>query len=72
MDIHYFFAYAVFMFQGPANRKMFVVTCKRCLRDIPTGVSEFPFKSITVVAHFLRKRSIPGHGQPIGLLSEEK
>jgi hypothetical protein len=43
------FAYAVFMFQGPANRKTFVVTCKRCRRDIPSGVSEFPFQSITVV-----------------------
>jgi len=37
------------MFQGPANRKIFVVTCKRCRRDVPTGLSEFPFQSVTVV-----------------------
>jgi len=49
LDIRFLFAYAVFMFQGPANRKMFVVTCKRCRRDIPSGVSEFPFQSVTVV-----------------------
>jgi len=49
LDIRLLFAYSVFMFQGPANRKMFVVTCKRCRRDIPAGVSEFPFQSITVV-----------------------
>jgi hypothetical protein len=24
------FAYAVLVFQGPANHKQFVVTCKRC------------------------------------------
>lgn len=36
------------MFQGPANRKLFVVTCKRCRRDVPSGVSEFPFQSIQV------------------------
>jgi hypothetical protein len=36
------------MFQGPTNRKQFVVACKRCHRDIPTGVCEFPFQSITV------------------------
>lgn len=36
------------MFQGPTNRKQFVVACKRCRRDVPTGVSEFPFQSITV------------------------
>ena len=49
LDIRLLFAYAVAMFQGPTNRKMFVVTCKRCRRDIPSGVSEFPFQSITVV-----------------------
>ena len=48
LDIRYLFAYAGSMFQGPANRKMFVVTCKRCCRDIPSGASEFPFKSVTV------------------------
>jgi hypothetical protein len=42
------FAYAISMFQGPTFRKTFVVTCKRCHRDIPTGVIEFPFQSVVV------------------------
>lgn len=49
LDIRFLFSYAGAMFQGPTNRKTFVVTCKRCRRDIPTGVREFPFQSITVV-----------------------
>ena len=36
------------MFQGPTNRKNFVVTCKLCRRDIPTGLAQFPFQSIVV------------------------
>ena len=43
------FAYAGGMFQGPANRKTFVVTCKKCRRDVPSGLREFPFRSHTVV-----------------------
>jgi hypothetical protein len=30
------------------ERKQFVVTCKLCRRDVPSGVREFPFQSITV------------------------
>jgi len=30
------------------ERRQFVVTCKRCRRDVPSGVREFPFQSITV------------------------
>jgi RNase P subunit RPR2 len=30
------------------ERKQFVVTCKDCRRDVPSGVREFPFKSIAV------------------------
>ena len=30
------------------DRKQFVVTCKRCRRDVPAGVKEFPFQSIVV------------------------
>jgi len=29
-------------------KKQFVVTCKRCLRDVPSGTKEFPFQSIPV------------------------
>lgn len=37
-----------FMFRGPSARKSFVVTCKKCRRDVPSGVAEFPFRSIVV------------------------
>jgi uncharacterized Zn finger protein len=30
------------------ERKTIVVTCKRCRREVPSGVREFPFQSITV------------------------
>ncbi len=30
------------------ERKQFVVTCKRCRRDLPAGVKEFPFQPIVV------------------------
>lgn len=36
------------MFPTPSGRKTFVVQCKRCRRDVPTGVREYPFQSITV------------------------
>ena len=36
------------MFQGVPNPKRFVVECKRCRRDVPTGLKEFPFQSIAV------------------------
>jgi hypothetical protein len=36
------------MFQGPPARKLFVVTCKRCRRDVPAGLKEFPFQSIVL------------------------
>lgn len=29
-------------------RKQFVVTCKRCRRDVPSGLKVFPFQSIVV------------------------
>jgi hypothetical protein len=48
LDIRFIFAYALTMFQGPSARKTFVVACKKCRRDVPTGVSEFPFQSIVV------------------------
>ena len=30
------------------EHKQFVVTCKQCRRDVPSGREEFPFQSITV------------------------
>jgi hypothetical protein len=49
MDFRLLFAYDLPMFLGPSARKTFVVACKRCRRNVPTGVSEFPFQSIVVV-----------------------
>jgi len=48
MDFRHIFAYSLFMFQGPSARKTLVVVCKKCCRDVPTGVAEFPFQSIIV------------------------
>ena len=42
------FAYHAGMFPTPSGRKTFVVICKGCRRDVPSGVKEFPFQSITV------------------------
>ena len=42
------FAYNVSMFPTPSGRKTFVVQCKRCRRDVPSGREEFPFQSISV------------------------
>lgn len=33
---------------GIINLKQFVVECKRCRRDVPSGLNEFSFQSITV------------------------
>ena len=43
-----FCVYHVGMFSTPSGRKTFVVTCKGCRRDVPSGVKEFPFQSIAV------------------------
>ncbi len=48
LNIRLIFAYNVSMFSTPSGRKTFVVTCKRCRRDVPSGRDEFPFQSITV------------------------
>ncbi len=33
---------------GFQDRKLFVVECKRCQRDVSAGVKEFPFQPIVV------------------------
>ena len=47
-DIDLLFAHDDRMFPGPSNRRQFVVTCKRCHLEVPSGVKEFPFHSIVV------------------------
>jgi len=36
------------MFLTTSGRKTFVVTCKRCRCDVPSGRDEFPFQSVAV------------------------
>jgi endogenous inhibitor of DNA gyrase (YacG/DUF329 family) len=36
------------MFGQVSNRKIFVVRCKRCQRDVPSGADAFPFQSVAV------------------------
>ena len=48
MDFLHIFAHPFRLFPGPSTRKTFVVVCKKCRRDVPTGVADFPFQSIVV------------------------
>ena len=48
--IRFYFAYTHAMAFGfpSVERRLFVVTCKRCRRDVAAGRDDFPFQSITV------------------------
>jgi hypothetical protein len=48
--VRYSFAYNEPMTFGfpPIERRLFVVTCKRCCLDVPSGRDEFPFQSAAV------------------------
>lgn len=48
LDFHLIFSCEVSMFPTPGGRKSFVVTCKKCRRDVPSGRDEFPFQSVAV------------------------
>jgi hypothetical protein len=70
------FAYAVLVFQGPTNRKQFVVTCKRCRSDVLTGVKGFPFQSVVVKCQLCgeRRRYLPSEvflGRPDHLVAHK-
>jgi hypothetical protein len=65
------------MFPTPSGRKMFVVTCKQCRRDVPSGVGEFPFQSITVECPLCGelRRYLPSEvflGRPDALVSRQQ
>jgi hypothetical protein len=58
------------------ERKQFVVTCKRCRRDVPAGVKEFPFQPIVVFCPLCGelRRFLPSEvflGQPNSLVSKQ-
>lgn len=56
LDFRFLFVYALATFPGPSARKTFVVACKKCRRDVPTGVTEFPFQSIIVACPLCGER----------------
>ena len=71
------FAYNVSMFPSASGRKTFVVQCKRCRRDVPSGREEFPFQSIAVTCPLCGKlrRYLPSEvflGRPDGLVTRQQ
>jgi len=78
MTIRHIFAYTQPMSFGfpILERKQFVVTCKRCRRDVPAGVKEFPFQPIVVPCPLCGelRRYLPSEmflGQPNSLVSKQ-
>jgi hypothetical protein len=58
------------------ERKQFVVTCKDCRQDVPSGVKEFPFKSIAVTCPLCKeqRRYLPSEvflGRPSHLVAKQ-
>jgi hypothetical protein len=61
---------------GIQERRLFVVECKRCRRDVPSGVKEFPFKSILVACPLCgeQRRYLPSQvflGRPNQLVAKQ-
>jgi RNase P subunit RPR2 len=59
------------------NRKTFVVTCKQCRRDVPSGREEFPFQSVVVECPLCgeRRQYRPSEvflGRPDGLVTRQQ
>jgi hypothetical protein len=77
LDFRLIFPYHFCIFPSPSSRKTFVVTCKRCRRDVPSGVREFPFQSITVACPLCGelRRYLPSEvflGQQDGLVNRQQ
>ena len=77
MDVRHIFAYPLLMFQGSSTRQTFVVACKKCRRDVPTGVAEFPFQSIIVECALCgeKRHYLPSEvflGRPDQLVARQK
>jgi RNase P subunit RPR2 len=61
---------------GIQERKLFIVECKRCQRDIPAGVNQFPFQSIVVTCPLCgeQRRYLPSEvllGRPNHLVAKQ-
>jgi hypothetical protein len=59
------------------ERKQFIVTCKDYRRDIPSGMKEFPFKSIVVTCPLCKeqRRYLPSEvilGRPNELVAKKQ
>jgi RNase P subunit RPR2 len=55
---------------------LFVVECKRCKRDVPAGVPDFPFKSIVLTCPLCgeQRRYLPSEvflGRPHHLVAKQ-
>jgi len=77
LDVRFSFAYTPAMFQGQPGRKTFVIAFKKCRREVPTGVGEFPFQSIVVECPLCgdRRRYLPSEvflGRVDQLVSRQK
>jgi hypothetical protein len=77
MDFRLFFAYSdSAMAFGIQERKLFIVECKRCPRDVPAGVDQFPFQSIVVPCPLCgeQRRYLPSEvllGRPNHLVAKQ-
>ena len=78
MHIRHVSAYALLsmMAFGIQERKLFSVECKRCRRDIPAGVEQFPFQSIMVTCPLCgeQRRYLPSEvllGRPNHLVAKQ-
>jgi endogenous inhibitor of DNA gyrase (YacG/DUF329 family) len=59
------------------ERRLFVVTCKRCRRDVPSGRDAFPFQSIAVECPLCGepRRYLPSEvflGRPDGIVTRQQ
>jgi hypothetical protein len=61
---------------GMPERKLFVVECKRCRRNVAAGVKQFPFQSIVVCCPLCgeRRQYLPSDvylGRPNPLVAKQ-
>ena len=77
LSFRFIFAYPCSaMAFGIQERMLFVVECKRCRRDVPAGVQEFPFQSIVIICPLCgeQRRYLPSEvflGRPNQLVAKQ-
>jgi len=75
-NLRLLFAYNALMAFGIQDRKLFVVECKRCRRNVAAGVQQFPFRSIVVFCPLCgeRRQYLPSDvylGRPNQLVAKQ-